>query len=150
MPLIEWNPYFETGIEHFDDQHREIITMINDLHATLCWKQDNRIISDMINHLIDFWNTHIADEEYAMHTLDYPETHLHEIEHQKLIIKIMEFSEKLANNEQDLTSELTAFLLEWFHDHILITDKKYKDFFLEKGLPDFTRNHKLNSGKSTF
>jgi len=47
---------------------------------------------------------------------------------------VKDFEEKFNNGTLILSFEITSFLKEWLKHHILVEDKKYTTFFIEKGV----------------
>ena len=125
MALIEWEAGLSTGIDRMDDQHKQLIAMINELHAAMSTGKGKEAMGKILNGLVDYTITHFSDEETLMTRAAYPQLAAHKIEHKAFTAKAVELKNKYATGELVLTMEVMAFLRDWLVNHIKGTDQKY-------------------------
>ena len=62
---LAWDSSYATGIQTFDDQHKVLIRMVNDLHDAMQQKRSKEAVGQILRGLADYTVTHFADEEKA-------------------------------------------------------------------------------------
>ena len=134
MALIEWTDDFSVGVEVFDDDHKILIGMINELHEALNEGRGLDLVEDIFDRLEDYTNTHLSSEESLMESTGYAGYEEHKLAHEDWIKKLQEFKDKYQNEGLILADvAMNQFLHSWLVDHIRGVDLLYKDHFKEKG-----------------
>ena len=128
MSIIEWDEKYSVNISELDNQHKEIISILNDIHNYRFQKKPKKT-EEIINLLINYIKLHFSTEEQYLMEHKYPDIQTHKSEHAKFIVKIYEYQEDFLTNESFSTGNLFDFVWDWFTDHVLITDKKYQLYF---------------------
>ncbi|MFH1481088.1 MAG: bacteriohemerythrin [Pseudomonadota bacterium] len=132
---IEWSEDLSVGIERFNDDHKKLIRMLNELFAACSIGHGSGMIFNTISKLMDYAKGHFDREEELMKTHAYPELDEHRREHQSFSERIDQFKERLEHDEMgEVSIELLDFLEEWFENHLLGVDKKYASFFNQRGI----------------
>ena len=134
MALINWNESFSVNIAEIEQQHIKLIAMINDLHDAMKQGKGKDILGKIVNGLINYAATHFKKEEKYFDLYGYPETDSHKKEHSAFVQKVSEFKDGFEKGKLTLSIEVMSFLSDWLKNHIKRTDKKYSQFFNEKGL----------------
>jgi len=134
MAFFKWNNTFSVGVASIDDQHKILINMINDFYDNLKNRTNNENISILINEMKKYAQVHFDYEESYMLKFNYQDFDLHQKQHHIFASKVKDFEEKFNNGTLILSFEITSFLKEWLKHHILVEDKKYTTFFIEKGV----------------
>jgi diguanylate cyclase (GGDEF)-like protein/hemerythrin-like metal-binding protein/PAS domain S-box-containing protein len=109
-----------TGVKIIDDQHRQIVQMVNDLNRSL---EDGRDDEDLINRFSDllaFTEIHFATEEMLMARYDYPQLEEHKKQHVNLVQELQELA---AQFKQGAELRLLQSIKDWLLGHIQHTDK---------------------------
>ncbi len=132
--FIEWTDELSVGIQEIDEQHRILISLINQLYDAIINKIDSLIINDILEELVQYTVVHFAVEESLMRIFDYSQYDDHKHQHEELKQQVFDLQRKVKTGEVQVGMELLHFLRNWLKKHILITDKKYTSFFLERGL----------------
>ena len=73
-------------------------------------------------------------EEKLMERYGYPELNLQKNEHRLFAEKIMVFKSDFDSGKKILTVKIIQFLKTWLNQHFSTSDKRYAQFFYEKGL----------------
>jgi methyl-accepting chemotaxis protein/hemerythrin len=122
---IAWDASFSTSIATFDDQHKNLFAMINELSEAMQQKRSKEAIGSVLQRLISYTETHFAAEEEVFRRTGYPEETAHRQLHRDLVNKALGLQEKFNAGEMLLTHEVVDFLNDWLIKHIKGTDKRY-------------------------
>jgi hemerythrin len=134
MALIEWNPAYSVKVETFDEQHKKLIDLINQLHEAMKSGQGVTVIGIVLQSLINYTDIHFTGEINLMQANGYPDLARHQAEHEKFVKELVEFQQKYQDGSALLTMEVLSFLTDWLVNHIQGEDKKYSPFLNAKGI----------------
>lgn len=124
MTLIEWNPRFELGIESVDRDHRELIDLINALHAAMCAGATHDRVVSGLGRIYAHIAAHFALEEKLMRDANYAGFAEHKLDHDTLLEEIVEIRDTVAADGDYSQQELSHSLDRWFSDHVHTFDAK--------------------------
>ncbi len=133
MPFIHWTDSLSVGIESIDEQHQQLVAIINDLNEAMRNNEADCIMSDIFNRLTSYTKVHFAYEENLFDSYGYEDSPSHKAQHLALIETIHSLQQKLADGDTRVGVEVMEFLKRWLTDHILKTDMSYAEFLREKG-----------------
>jgi hemerythrin len=134
MAIMEWSPTFSVKIKKFDDQHKKLVDLVNQLHDAMKAGQGNAMLGVVLQSLISYTATHFKEEEQIMQTHGYPDLARHKSEHEKLVNQVLDLQKKFQAGGGVLTMTVMSFLKEWLITHIQGEDKKYGVFLNGKGI----------------
>ncbi len=134
MSYIEWNDTYSVKINEIDEQHKKLISLINELHNAMSKGKSKEILESILSGLVDYTVEHFSTEEKYMDKFNYPDSLMHKKEHQTFVRQVQEYQEKLKDKNFLLSIQVMNFLKDWLLNHILGLDKKYSDLFIENGL----------------
>lgn len=134
MALIEWSDSLSVNVTTFDNEHRKLIDMINDLNDAMKNGKSNDVLGEIISRLIDYTGRHFKSEEQYFAQYGYPNADAHRKEHQELVKKVVDIQERFNSGQMALSIEVMNFLRDWLRSHIKKSDKAYTTFFNDKGL----------------
>lgn len=134
MSLIEWKDSLSVKIMDIDNQHRELIRILNELHEAMKTGKAKNVLNDILNRLIGYTKSHFKTEERLFILHKYPLAEQHIAEHDNFVNKVAEFKKKFDSGNVSLSIEVIKFLSSWVENHITGTDKKYTEFFNSKGI----------------
>lgn len=126
MSEISWSNDLQTGVEHFDDQHKILIDKINVLVDGIEAKNVGVNIKNF-EDLASFVVQHFQEEEEFMAQIGYPGLSTHKVIHADLLKKVAEFKVDIENNCLEKT-KFVQFLKFWLVSHIKGIDAKYGEF----------------------
>jgi len=121
MSLIEWKPGFSVGNAAVDHEHRELIQLINNVHAAIGSGADRDQLASGLGEIYAQIAAHFALEEKMMRDAGYAEFDPHKADHESLldqlsdIIDAVEIGNRLDNH--DLSSRLNRWFTEHFSTH---------------------------------
>jgi len=127
--FFEWDNHFSAGYKIIDDQHKELISIINNLYNRLISSKNLNLVL-IFDDLFNYINEHFKYEEGLFSIYKYPDTKEHISEHKLFDEKVKDFYDRLDDeNDYKLPLEMMNFLKKWWTKHILTVDSKYKGFF---------------------
>jgi len=134
MPLISWKESYGVNIKEIDEQHKQLVAMINELHDAMVKQQAKEVLGKILDKLINYTATHFATEEKYMQQHGYPGYAEHKAKHDKMTAKVLSLKKEWQAGRATLTIEVSKFLKDWLDKHILGTDQQYAPFLKEKGV----------------
>jgi hemerythrin len=135
MPLMEWNTSLSTGITVFDNDHKKLVALVNELYDAVSAGKGKDAMGKILDALIDYTKTHFAREEQYLTQHGYPDLAAHKKEHVGLTDQVLEVQRKYkAGSTSTLSLEVLNFLKNWLIKHIQGTDKRYGPFLNGKGV----------------
>lgn len=124
--LLEWNEKMMLNIGSIDDQHKQLVGMLNELYAGFKAGRARDLVGPVLKRLVDYTATHFKYEEDLFDRTGYPETKQHKAEHANLVKRVLEAQRKFeADRSAVLSQDLMLFLRNWLVDHIMGTDRRY-------------------------
>jgi len=127
LSLIEWNDNFSVGIEQFDNEHKQLIELVNKLHMSRKSGKGNEKIPELLSELTKYALKHFSAEEKLMTLKRYPFYEEHKRAHDQFSLKIVEYK-KLHQQNLLHTNQLMTILRNWVITHICNIDKKYETY----------------------
>ena len=103
----------------------EIVDYINDLEIAKTMG-DKKKVTDVIEQLIDYTQSHFGFEESMMEEAGYKFLKPHKKVHELFIKRVTEFTMRAAKGE-DIADELHSMLAKWLINHIASEDRDYSD-----------------------
>jgi hemerythrin-like metal-binding protein len=135
MAFLNWNPGFSVGVNTFDQEHKGLIALINELHDKMHAGQGKEVLGAILKKLIDYTVRHFEHEEIELKRHGYPQLREHQAQHDKLKQKVTEFHNRLTIGYNGLIAiETLKFLKSWLEQHIQQEDKAYGRFLNSKGV----------------
>lgn len=132
--LIDWTNDLSVGIEEIDEQHKILVSLVNRLYQGIIHQTDVTVLQEVLNELVQYTVVHFSVEESLMRIFDYPGYDEHKTYHQDLTKQVKDLNEKFKSGKATISMELLSFLRKWLTNHIMVEDKKYTPFFLDRGL----------------
>lgn len=134
MALITWEEKYSVNIKEIDEQHKNLVKMVNDLHEAMSVGKGKEVMGKVLQNLINYTASHFATEEKYMTMFNYPSYPQHKGEHDKFVKQVLDFQKDFNEGNKIISLDVMKFLKDWLLNHILGTDKKFGPFFNEKGL----------------
>ncbi|MBI4978813.1 MAG: hemerythrin family protein [Spirochaetes bacterium] len=134
MSLIDWSETLSVSVRTFDEQHKRLIAIVNELADGMRARKGKETLAGVLKNLIEYTSVHFAAEEKLMSEHGYPDYAAHKHEHDDLVAKVLDFEKKYKADTILLSVELMNFLRDWLTGHIMKTDKAYAPFMNSKGV----------------
>jgi len=125
MALLEWRQDFETGISDVDHEHRELVDLINRLHAELGGDAPDADISAFLGEVFARISAHFALEESIMRKHSYDQYEDHKSDHEKLLDDIRDIMDDFdAGKYRAYDEALANAVRDWFVNHFKTRDAR--------------------------
>jgi hemerythrin-like metal-binding protein len=135
MELVQWSEKFSVGVKELDEQHQQLIKLLNIListHGTANTRSEP--ISDTLLAMTRYAQVHFKTEERLMEAYGYPGLEEQKMQHRDFRKKTVAFSTATYYGIDQVPKALLDYLVEWWVHHILEDDMAYRSFFKEKGV----------------
>ena len=132
---VEWNEEMSVGNEDIDNDHRKLLSLINELDYIIgadVASKDGAIAS-VLSDLIDYAGYHFQREEDLMQACEYPDLQSHRRAHEIFKNQVKSFMDGYKNKYPSFEPKALRFFLEdWLVEHILKMDKHYESWIRDK------------------
>jgi hemerythrin len=125
MTLIEWRREFETGVAEVDHEHKELVELLNELHAKLGAGASQEEVSAFLGEVFAKISAHFALEETVMRKHQYDEYLAHKSDHEKLLDDLRDIMDNVEAGEfLDYEVALGHAVRDWFVNHFKTRDAR--------------------------
>jgi hemerythrin-like metal-binding protein len=138
--LLMWTENLSVSVKNFDDDHKRLIRMINELHGAIEdvdaeGKIAEEEIEIALHRLENYFQYHCLREEEMLAKTGYAGLEEHQQEHQKFFATVAEMARRFRGSRDPRhATELMQFMFDWLSDHIFVTDRKYTLHLNAKGI----------------
>ncbi len=136
MALIKWRDYYSTGVEYFDNEHKKLVGLINEMYEINRDHLGGGPTGKIINEVLEYTEYHFGHEERVFAKEGYADSGEHKQKHDELRKKARDFKEGFNRGEKDVVLNFYLFLREWLLEHILVCDNKYGSVLKEKNIKE--------------
>ena len=124
MAYLKWNPKYSVGSQAIDDEHREMIELINSLHDELGDAADRESIDRFLGDIHAGISMHFALEERLMRDAQYVEYEAHKQDHEELLDEIRDIMDRYSGDRDRAIDTLEERLSDWFGKHFATFDAR--------------------------
>lgn len=124
MSFLQWKPEYSVGVPSVDDEHREMIDMINGVYEGLGEAPDLKEIEKCLEDIFSAISLHFALEERIMRDNAYSEYDEHKEDHEDLLDEIRDLMDEFVADRDSGVKELEKRLSEWFSRHFATFDAR--------------------------
>ena len=141
MSFMVWNQELETGVEIIDQQHRELVAMLNRAAPVLARSREESIeaVGPLLEGLLSYAGTHFSTEETMMERagMDSRARDHHHASHADFGSQVGRMLQSFSQGLDVSGDQLLTFLASWLVLHILGEDQAMARQFraLEAGMP---------------
>jgi len=138
--LLMWTDHLSCGVEDFDDDHKRLIRMINELHGVILDVNAKGMIAEeeieiAVHRLQNYFEYHCLQEEKVMAETSYLGLNEHKREHVIFFDTVAEMSTRFRGSADPKDAvELMQFMYDWLTNHIYATDKKFASHLHSQGI----------------
>ena len=135
MPMIAWNDRLSVHVPTIDNEHRELIDILNQLYDAIRAGAARPILSKVLDRLTDYTQFHFTHEESLFTQSDYPDIEPHRLEHANAAAWLNEIRRKYDEGvSAGLSLDVVTYLKDWLFDHILGSDRQYIPYLQAAGI----------------
>ena len=124
MALIEWKDEYRVGVPAVDEEHRELIELINTLYDNMQASPREPDVMEFLGEIYARIASHFALEELLMRRNDYDEYGEHKREHESLLDEIRDIMDDYEDGKLLDDAELARRLDAWFSEHFRTKDAR--------------------------
>ncbi len=125
MAFINWTSAFSVGTPVLDDQHKLLIALINELHATMLQKSTEEELHRIFQELMLYTESHFKCEEGLLRQACYPRLIAHHLQHMEFVDQGRRLYDEQIAGKRTVSMDLLVALKKWWSEHILGTDQQY-------------------------
>lgn len=123
MAFMNWGNAFSVGVQAIDDEHQELMMLVNQVHDHLCSSAPDEDLQKAFQRLSSRTVTHFWNEERLFVATAYPRAAIHARKHAHLLTIIGCFQHCIDRTGHYFKLEdQLDFLREWLMDHITTED----------------------------
>jgi hemerythrin-like metal-binding protein len=128
MTLLQWQENYSVGINEVDHEHRELIELINSLHAALGADRAGERVEMFLGEIFADISAHFALEERVMRERRYDATVAHKADHERLLDQLRDMMDAQAEGAMLDDTALGDQLGEWFARHFGTHDARFQRY----------------------
>ena len=135
----EFTSNLVTGNKTIDEQHKELISKINNLLDAVESSQEQATAMRMLNFLNDYVVYHFEAEENLQKEVGYPGLADHQKQHEALKQTVADLTEMLTEEEGSspaFVEQLNKKVVEWLYKHIEGYDRSVAEYIYLAENPD--------------
>jgi hemerythrin len=126
---MEWDAKLETGVDRIDNQHKELVRLVN-----MVIGGGEAKIEDTLKFLGDYVVQHFADEEALQVASKYPALPEHKELHTDFIKVFLDIKTQLANakdvdEKEIIIMTLNGTVVDWLSKHSMVHDRRVADWY---------------------
>ena len=122
---IGWKSFYSVGNTSLDNQHKQILEIVNDLYAAIEEGDDHEVLKPLLDRMLQYTKSHFEFEEQLMQEAGYPDLDHHKELHDELRRKTAGLR---AHVNLVMDQDLLRFLKEWWTEHIQEEDQQYAPY----------------------
>jgi len=134
MPIIVWEDRMSLGLYLIDEQHKELVCLINNISDALERGAGTSEVSRFIRRFYNYTIEHFQTEESLMDHETYPEYFTQVREHLDCSMKALEFHRMFVENPDFDLRAFLDYIVEWFVSHTTGIDQTLAKHLLDRGL----------------
>jgi hemerythrin len=133
MAFIDWTNDLSVGIDELDSQHKQWISIINELHEAMKTGKTGTVMADVLKKMESYISFHFSSEEKVLSSRGFPEYSSHKLIHDRYAANMKKLSTEYFNGKMLMSLDVMNSLKEWLVSHIMGQDKKYAEYFKKSG-----------------
>ncbi len=131
--LITWNDKYSFGIDEIDNQHQQLVVLLNTMYSNLKQGKSKKEIKESLNSFIDFASYHLGVKEDYFVKFNYEKQQDAVKEYKIFVDKIHQFQTDYLSNKVLFLNDTMNYIKEWVY-YNLLSNKKYVKLFKDNGL----------------
>lgn len=125
MTFIVWDDKLNLQVGVIDKEHKFLIGLMNKLHKQYNDGNPHETVRATFTELIEYAKKHFQDEEAYMAAINYSDLDAHKAIHQRLLERLITFSQEFDDSNGQISDYVFTFLKLWVTAHIKGIDAKF-------------------------
>ncbi|MBF0611463.1 MAG: bacteriohemerythrin [Magnetococcales bacterium] len=130
--VLHWREELSVGVRLLDLDHKRLIELVNQLNSAMVGKMDRSICQKVVKELINYVRDHFHREERFMEENGFQELEHHKQMHGQFLEDLRKLVAKANKEGVAISSEMVEFVKNWFPNHVMSADMRYKALFASK------------------
>ena len=129
-----WDPSFSVGHELMDNQHKHLLSIYSRVARLIDDESHAAALQfhEALHDLAEYTRNHFAAEEALLQECNYPGLKAHVAEHSDCLTRLTDFL-YAASHGVIAKNEMHDFLLKWWANHVISSDRHYAAFLRPAG-----------------
>ena len=102
MTFVIWSEFLSVGVAEIDEQHKQLVQLINSLYHHIQVGNDKHIIGSFFDRLVEYTDFHFSTEERLMEHHVFPNSSDHIHEHKQFIASATGLQQQINSNYADI------------------------------------------------
>ena len=119
MVNIEWSEQLSVGVKSVDEDHRKLVTLVNELFSACFVGVGDEAVSAILTEVIDYTQYHFTHEEDFLREHASPALDTQIKEHRQLTQQVSAIAQQGVSA---FSEDVLLFLRDWLTHHIMETD----------------------------
>ena len=132
MIILEWEEKYSVGFPVIDQQHRNMLSIGNQLLLSLQTNQAKQETLQVLEALITESERHFQTEEELMQRSGFGSYVTHKIDHDSLKAQIKILKRECENDRVKAGNHLISIVRNWLLEHVMSYDKGLGRFLVER------------------
>jgi hemerythrin-like metal-binding protein len=124
MNFLQWKPEYTVGVQSMDDEHREMIDLINATYEKLTSDAAADQVEEYLGEILSTISMHFALEERIMQNAGYGEFQAHKDDHEVLLDRLRDLMDDYYDDPASGAKRLEQSLSDWFATHFSTFDAR--------------------------
>jgi hemerythrin len=135
MNFIVWNDRLSVDVACIDREHKELVSILNDLYQAIEGGSARETVIDVLGRLTCYTQNHFVHEERLFAQTTYPDVESHKRQHATMVAWLEDCRSRYDSGRlSGLSLEVVSYLKDWLFDHILGSDRKYIEHLHAAGI----------------
>ena len=130
--LINWGHAFVVNHSHLDEQHNQLVQVVNGIAFAHRNGGDTDSIKVLLHRFARDSKHHFESEEAVMRETAYPLKEEHMLEHAGLLRRLTDIITPYQDPGKGICGDGVASLREWLLDHMDTADRKFGEFLADQ------------------
>jgi hemerythrin len=126
MTLMIWTEEMSVGVKELDDDHKQLIGMLNVAQETLSSARSREALEEVLDRLVEVTKAHFAHEERLFDRAGFPGAEAHRREHDLMLASALKWQAHFKSGcPPFLSVENLSGFESWLDNHIEGADMLY-------------------------
>ncbi len=128
MLLAIWSEQYNVNVKEMDQQHKEILNMMNYLDKVIQEGKEDKLIRIAVEELNNCVELHLKEEEQFLESIDYTDLAAHKSRHTQFLVQFHMMNYAYQSGYLDVVQIFIQYLKKWFVFHVFSEDRIYGGF----------------------